>query len=195
MQDETLRLFIAIGLDDALRDALRRAQKQLQDERAMHFVRWVAPQNIHLTLKFLGNQDRALAPALTAALQRAAVQRAPFELNVRGFGCYPNTRRPNVLWVGLEGALQATALLAQAIEDQCAALGIARDERAFSPHLTLGRVNRETPHAARAEIGTRIAKAPNESLGIIRANAVDLIASALRPSGPVYTTLAEVRLE
>lgn len=191
---EQLRLFIAVELNDALRGELKRAQTQLQNELGGKIVRWVAPHNIHLTLKFLGNCARAQIPHLTDALARAANHCAPFVLVARGLGCFPNARRPNVIWVGLDGEIQAAALLAQTIEAECARLDFARDARGLTPHLTLGRVRRETSLVERAALGAHIAQFPPTLLGEIRANAVHLIASDLKPSGPVYSILASQEL-
>lgn len=189
---DDLRLFIAIEMDDALRKEMKRVQKQLQDARALSFVRWVAPQNIHLTLKFLGNTKQAQVPMLTAALERPARNIAPFQLTARGLGCFPNMRRPNNVWVGLEGDLQTAALLARRIEEECVELGFARDPHGFAPHLTLGRVKREASNDTRTVIGEFIKNAPPTTLGMIHADALHLIASDLRPSGPIYTTLARI---
>src|SRR5258708_32040695 len=169
---DDLRLFIAIELDDELRVELKRAQKQIQVGHTLSFVRWVAPQNIHLTLKFLGNIKSTQIPALTAALERAAKNIAPFTLTARGLGCFPNTRRPNNIWVGLEGNLQTAALLARRIEDECFALGFERDLHGFAPHLTLGRVKREASNSERAAFGEIIKNSPPTTLGIIPANSL-----------------------
>ncbi len=197
---EQLRLFIAVELDDALRAALKRAQRQLQDECArakvaVDAVRWVAPQNVHLTLKFLGNAERAQVPFVQNALARAAAHIAPFELAARGVGCFPNARRPNNVWVALEGEIARAALLAQRIETECAAVGFARDERGFTPHLTLGRVKRDASNGQRAALGELIKKFSPETYGNIHARAVFLIASDLQPRGPVYTILSKVEFQ
>lgn len=192
---QLLRLFIAIELDAALRVRLKQIQKQLQDGQSMRNVRWVAPQNIHLTLKFLGNVNQAQVPALLDALDHAVKNIAPLTLEARGLGCFPNAKRPNIIWVGLEGDTVPTALLVRQIENECAAVGFARDERGFTPHLTLGRVKREASLTERAAVGELIQSAPVPALGTIRADAVYLIASDLRPGGPVYTTMARVALK
>lgn len=184
------RLFIAIELDNALRDELRRVQRHFQDAPAMQNVRWVAPENIHLTCKFLGNTQNTLIPALTEMLTRVAQEFTTFEITARELGCFPNMHRPNNIWVGLKGALQTTALLAQRIETECAALGFPRDERGMTPHLTLGRVKQDTPRAERAAIGALVQKYPLTTFGSIRADALYLISGDLRPTGPVYTVLA-----
>jgi 2'-5' RNA ligase len=194
--NDRLRVFIAVELDDTLRRALRRVQEQLQDECrrrlvAKDLVRWVAPQNIHLTLKFLGNAKQAQVDALRDVLRRTADNTSAFELTARGVGCFPNTRHPNNVWVGLTGALDRAALLTQRLEDECAALGFARDERGFTPHLTLGRVKRDASNAQRAAFGALVKNMPSETYGVIHARALALLASDLRPTGPVYTILAE----
>lgn len=187
-----LRLFIAIELDDALRAALRHAQTELQNNGAANqTVRWVAPRNIHLTLKFLGNAEASRVATLQAMLARLAAEREPFVLTARGLGCFPNSRQPNNVWVGLTGDLARAALLARQLDDACAALGFARDERGFTPHLTLGRVQRHASKSERAALGELVARRKSETYGEISAQALALIASDLRPTGPVYTILAK----
>lgn len=191
---DEIRLFIAIELNEGLRGELNRAQKQLQDERGMRMVRWVAPENIHLTLKFLGNVERGRVPELTAALVRAAKDSAPFELTTRGLGCFPNVRRPNNVWVGLEGDVPSAALLARRIETEFGALGFAQEAHGFTPHLTLGRVKREASNSDRAAVGETVKRFPGTTYGVIHADRVCLIASDLRPSGPIYNILGRAEL-
>jgi len=189
-----LRVFIAAELDDAVRGELKRVQQQLKGERAAQLVRWVAPQNIHLTFKFSGNTPETKIPSLKEAISHAAADGAPFVLTVRGLGCFPNTRRPNNIWVGLEGDVARATLLAQRIEEECAARGFARDERGFTPHLTLGRVRREAANHDRAAIGELVKNFPITSFGTLQVDALYLIQSDLQPSGPIYTVLDKVLL-
>src|SRR3972149_1423476 len=95
---EQIRTFIAIELSDAVRRALGDLQLQLKGERAGRFVRWVAPENIHLTLKFLGAVDAGKLSALQPAIAEACAGIPPFALMLAGIGAFPNTRRPNVVW-------------------------------------------------------------------------------------------------
>lgn len=195
-----LRLFIAIELSDTLHTELKTAQQQLEGEfrrvrLGEKLVRWVAPNSIHLTLKFLGNVNRAQIPALTGALERAANNMLPFQLTAQGLGCFPNTRRPNNIWVGLKGDLTTVALLARRIENECNALGLKDEARGFTPHLTIGRVKREASNAERAALGLVVENFPETRFGTIHADAVHLIASDLRPTGPIYMTITSVRLE
>lgn len=193
--EQTLRTFIAIELDDRLRDSVNRLERQLQEQNAARLVRWVAPQNIHLTCKFLGDTPSGQLPALKDALARAAQGIAPFTLEARGLGCFPNARRPNNLWVGLTGDVDSARRLVRQLEDACAAVGFPRDPRGFTPHLTLGRVKRDLPSDQRARAGQLVSGLETISLGKIHAGQVHLIKSDLRPAGPVYTALAVASLK
>jgi len=191
---EIIRTFIAIDLSDEHRAALDRVQMQFKAERASRYVRWVAPSSIHLTLKFLGDVETAQMPALFQAVTDACVGIAPFTLQVSGAGAFPNTRRPNVVWVGVQGEVERATVLAKKIKEACAALGFPREDRAFSPHLTLGRVKRETSSNDRRLVGEMIEQANVGDLGEIHVAQVNVIKSELRMTGSIYTRLHEVRL-
>ena len=164
---EIIRTFIAIELNDEHRRALSKVQMQLKEERAAKYVRWVAPDSIHITLKFLGDVDAAQMPALQRTVANACVGIAPFTLKISGVGAFPNTRRPNVIWVGAHGEVERATLLAKKLEDACEVLGFPREDREFSPHLTLGRVKREAGPNDRRLVGEMIEKANVGELGEI----------------------------
>lgn len=191
---EQIRTFVAIELDDAIRRALGEVQKRLKQDRAAQLVRWVAPESIHITLKFLGDVDAHALPALQNAIANACIGTPPFALSIAGLGAFPNTRRPNVVWVGTAGQLDMVAQLAKKIDDACATLGFAREERAFTVHLTLGRLKRDASTNGRAMVGPLIEHAQVGTLGELRVDRVCLMKSELRPSGSVYTRLAEIQL-
>lgn len=193
---ESIRIFIAIELDDATRRALGSLQSKLKAELGLDAVRWVAPQNIHLTLKFIGDVDamRGSVPALERAVADAGVGIAPFVLRLSGVGAFPNVTRPNNVWVGVQGEVEQAALLAKKIEDACAILGFPPERRPFEPHLTLGRVKRDAGTRERAEIAQMIAAAPTRELGQYRVEQVSLMKSELRPTGSVYSQLAFIKL-
>ncbi len=191
---EMIRAFVAVELSDELKRALRNVQAKLKDAPGAHEVRWVTPDNMHLPLKFLGDTAAARVPEFTAAFQQAVAGITPFDLTAHALGCFPNVRRPNVIWVGLEGDLSRLMELAKRIDDACARLGVPREERPFSPHLTLGRIRREARPADRAELGAAVEKFPRADYGPIHADAVHFIQSDLRPSGPVYTNLTTIQL-
>jgi 2'-5' RNA ligase len=201
---EKIRSFIAIELEEEHHRALRELQARFKREldtaknaesSTAHAVRWVAPENIHLTLKFLGDVDAAAMPALQRAVADACVGIAPIALTLRGAGAFPDTRRPNVLWIGVEGQVERATQLAQKIDDACAALGFAREERPFSPHLTLGRVRRDVKPNDRSLVGGVIVNAVVGEVGQLHVERVSVMKSELQPAGSVYTRLTAIPLK
>jgi 2'-5' RNA ligase len=192
---ETIRAFIAIELTDALHRALSAVHAQFKRDRAARLVRWVAPENIHVTLKFLGDVDAERMPALQRALADACADTAPFTLTIGGAGAFPNTRRPNVVWIGARGQIEIAARLAQKIDDACAALGFAREARPFAAHLTLGRVKRDASPSERQLIGAMIENAQVADLGELRVERVSVMKSELKPGGSAYSRLHVVELQ
>ncbi len=190
----TLRTFIAIELDEELRENLGRLQKQLREQLPPRSVRWVRPEGIHLTLKFLGDTPEEQVEDVKEAVARAAAEVGPFTFTVAGLGCFPNTRRPRVIWVGLQEVTGALRRLRDAVEAQMAPLGFPTERRRFHPHLTLGRVHRRASKSEVREIGELVATSALGAIDEMDVTGLAYIKSDLRPSGAVYTTLAEARL-
>ncbi len=190
-----IRTFIAIELDANVKAELEKLQRRMRAEPISGVVRWVASGSIHLTLKFLGDMEPERTPHVLAAMKAACNGVAPFDLTVRGAGCFPNFQRPNVIWAGLIGQVQVATLLAQRIENECARLGFDPDDRPFSPHLTLGRIGREVDYNQRRQVGEMVRRMDLNLNGVIHADLVRLIQSELRPLGSLYTPLGQVRLE
>ena len=191
---QVLRTFIAIELDKAMREALAAVQDELRKAVPPGSVRWVRPEGIHLTLKFLGDTPVARLEEIKRALAAAAAEVAPFSFTVEGLGCFPNPRRPRVIWVGVEEPTGALEALWRAVEAHVAPLGWPTEERGFHPHLTLGRVQRRVTSADRRAIGELVERSDVGRLGNIAVSAVSFIRSELKPTGAVYTTLAEAHL-
>ena len=194
MADEILRTFIAIELDEPLRLAIGRVQAKFRRQAPPGSVKWVAPDGIHLTLKFLGDTPAGRVPAIEAALRTACASTQPFEFAVEGRGCFPNFRRPRVVWVAVRDRGQMLARLQAAIEQHVAPLGWPSEERGFSPHLTLGRVSPRADATAQAAVGQMVERAVVEQIGSQRVTAVSLIRSDLQPAGALYTPLVHVAL-
>jgi len=191
---ETWRTFIAIELDAAVKSELRRVQRELAGQVPAHSVRWVQPDGIHLTLKFLGDTPLEKVQEVQAALARAAAEVGPFAVIVSGVGCFPNVRQPRVVWVGLVERSGALSKLHSAVEAQVAPLGFPTERRPFSPHLTLGRVRQDASRSDAQRIGEAVAAfgaATPCEMGAVR---VSYIKSDLRPAGAIYTTLFEAGL-
>ena len=187
MQASKLRTFIAICPPPPILAALGDLVAVLARRWPQQGVRWVRPAGIHLTLRFLGEAAAEQVASLRAGLDQMAVQCAPFELHLKSLGSFPSLRRPRVIWVGLEDPEERLGKLQRAVEEQVRSLGWELEERAFRPHLTLGRVHRQQ----RPPDGSWVQGPPDLSF---RAEAIELIQSRLQPSGAEYTTLGQALL-
>ena len=186
---ETLRTFIAVPLPDEVAQELAAVQRQIR-RRAPECVRWVAPSKIHLTLRFLGDVlEERIAP-IKEALSVVARHVQPFEIQVKGIGAFPSTHRPSVIWVGVEDASSWLALVQRAVEEAMTHLGFQPETRAFSPHLTLGRVQRGASAQDKRELGASLEATPVGLLGTVTAQEMILFKSTLKPDGAQYTPLA-----
>jgi 2'-5' RNA ligase len=184
------RTFLALGLDRPIRDQLVRLQESLG--RAGAEVKWVEPQNLHVTLLFLGEVDDREIPAVCRVAIQACAAHAAFPLTVEGVGCFPNPRRPRVLWAGVgEGAPEVSALH-DALEPPLLDLGCYRkEERRYTPHITLGRVKSDRPVDA---LALALAKKADWSAGQEVVREVLVMGSELRSDGPEYTVLGRAKL-
>jgi len=177
---------VAIDLAEQVRAALACEQSRLKAACGHHRdIRWKRTGGLHLTLKFLGEIETARVASLTAALQ-ALGRFDPFEVEVKGFGFFPDARRPRVLWAGLE-APAALGELAARVEAALEELGFGRENRPFKPHLTLARFER--PHAKPA-LTAAIGGSSGGSFGSFEVSEFFLFESQLRPGGAKYFKLA-----
>ena len=195
MVNDILRTFIAIELDETLRVAIGSVQERLKCQCPRGSVKWVAIDSIHLTLKFLGDTPRSRLDDIATALQTATTDCPPFEFVVEGRGCFPNFRRPSVIWVAIRDRQQSLGRLAEAVERHIAPLGWPTEARGFTPHLTLGRLSRDMPAEAAAMVGRVVERTVVEQIGVQSVVGLSLIQSDLRPSGAVYTPLLHASLQ
>ena len=174
-----MRAFIAIDLPEPLHAALADAQQSFRG--ACRDARWTRPEGIHLTLKFLGEISDAQTKQVVEALAQIGAL-APFPVEVKGFGFFPHAHRPRVLWAGV-AAQPALAELAANVESRMEKIGFAREDRAFSPHLTLARF--QVPRAQPA-LEAAVAGRATVSLGKFEASEFFLLESKLSPQGAHY---------
>ena len=188
-RERGLRLFVACELPPAVRDALGRLQDELK-ARGAGRLRWVRPEGIHLTLKFLGEVPAAKREAVENALAGAVV--SPFALDVRlgSLGGFGGRQRLHVIWVGLEGDVEGLAELAALIEEALGPLGFPREGRPFAPHLTLARVPDDAGIQERSRLADLLEAFPSPSLPSMTLTAVNLMQSFLQPTGARYQCLA-----
>lgn len=183
-----IRAFIAINLtaeiQERLEDITTSFKRQLNDVP----VRWVPSGNIHLTLKFLGDVSVANIEILTELLSSEAAGHKPFEISVGGIGAFPHNRRPRVIWVGVEAPADLL-LIQNGIESAMARIGYPREERPFSPHLTLGRVSRNANSSDVHQISRVLESSKVGFLGATNVRQISLYRSDLTPKGAVYTEI------
>jgi 2'-5' RNA ligase len=183
-----LRSFIAIELPEAVISALSEFQQELKKYGAD--VRWVKPQNIHLTLKFLGNIDDKDSDRIKKAIEGISKNCSYFDIRIKGTGVFPNMKNPRVLWIGVSengilGGLQ------KAIEEAMSSLGFEKEDREFAPHLTLGRFRSSYGKESLLE---KIELNRDREFGHIPVRMVSLMKSDLSPAGAKYSRVAEIPL-
>jgi len=189
-----MRIFIGIDLDVEVRARIERFLEGVQGFAPE--ARWVRPESLHITLKFIGEQPAERVEAITARLQR--VDCSAFEIRSAGYGFFPTAKAPRVFWIGIDGGSQL-AELAGAIDAATAELGIPREDRAYSPHLTLARGGGKSgspkwregdgPNATFAVLEKRLAALGELDFGTMMAREFILYQSQLSPRGSKYTRL------
>ena len=187
-----MRLFTGIGLDEAARAAAAAASDELrrrvQESAPRAKVTWVGAERLHLTARFIGEVPAEMAERVISAL-REPLPLAPFVLTFDRLGAFPLNGPPRVLWIGVADGRDAVIRAEAAVSNRLAALGIPREDRPYSPHLTLARV--------RDAAGLRAAKlfeGLEPRLGETRVDAITLFQSRLSPKGPTYVVLERTRL-
>jgi 2'-5' RNA ligase len=183
-----IRAFIAIDLSTDIQHRLDDVLQNYKSQLANIPIRWVAGTNIHLTLKFLGDVSLSNLNILTDMLQSEISTHHQFDISVGGSGAFPNIRQPRVIWIGVEAPPELTAIQ-NGIETTTARLGYSREERAFSPHLTLGRVSRNATSQNVKAISKVIEVTRIGFLGATCVERVYLYRSDLQSTGAVYTQI------
>lgn len=184
-----IRAFVAVPVEDAVTRRRLAGAKSLLPP--LHGVRWVPEPQLHFTLKFLGDVFEDRLDAARAATRRAAAA-APFRLALEGLGAFPLRGPARVLWAGCGEGSEALSALEAAVEEAFVAEGFPREERPFSPHLTLARVR--DPDAGR-RLARLLGEVPAEPFGTLAVSSLVLYRSDLTPRGPDYTELVRAAIE
>ena len=188
-----IRAFIAIKLSQEILDHISQVSVDLKKRLEGVSIRWIPTENIHLTLKFLGNVSTANLEMLREILARVVSNHSECDISVGGLGAFPKPQNPRVIWVGMEvpGELGS---LKHNIEIETARLGYSREHRPFSPHLTLGRVSRNATSEEVHTISEVLEDFKVGFLGAARVRYVHLFRSDLKSTGAVYTSLCSFPL-
>ncbi|MHB9034092.1 MAG: RNA 2',3'-cyclic phosphodiesterase [Anaerolineae bacterium] len=190
-----VRAFIAAELDESLLGKILVIQDALRAAPGGRAVTWVKPEGIHLTFNFLGDTAEERLPGIYQAVERVCKQHRVMSIPVQDLGCFPRINHPRVIWVGLQDDKHQTQYLQKALENELTSLGFSREERAFQPHLTLGRVRNSALAGEVDALGRTIAAQNIGSLGNLTIETVSVIASTLTPNGAVYRILHSAPLQ
>ena len=180
------RCFIAIEIPETIRksvgDIIEILKKSGSD------IKWVTPENIHITIQFLGETEESLIAAIKESLEKILAPHRPFCIKIADTGCFPDGRRPRIIWVGMEES-QNLIHLYKDIANEMTRFGYQKEERAFTPHITIGRVKSQRNMG---ELLKRLDEFKGRSIAGFEVQKITLMKSELKPSGAKYYSLAEI---
>jgi 2'-5' RNA ligase len=188
---QNIRTFIAVEIDPAVTGRAIEVIDRLRE--APVDVKWVEPENMHLTVKFLGDVDISDSYEICKAAARAVRDMEPFDLDVRGVGAFPNLQRPRTIWLGGGEGEEQMAELANRLDDELFKVGFRKEGRRFQTHLTLGRVHSERGPAM-AELSGLLQQYADLEIGLAPIDEVVVFSSTLTRTGPIYDPLGRARL-
>jgi 2'-5' RNA ligase len=187
-----MRTFIAIELPREIKDLLAKVQEELNSSQAD--VKWVQPQNIHLTLKFLGEIEEKKIDKINKIIEDIAGEKKYFPIRISNLGAFPKINFPRVIWVGIDKGDEEVKEIAKKLEEGLAKIGIQREDKPFSSHITIGRtrsaLNREKLIQRLNDLANKLQE---ENLEFV-VKKITFFKSTLTPKGPVYEVLKETNL-
>lgn len=186
---ESIRTFIAIQMPADIRQKLAEIGEELKKSGAD--AKWVAEDNFHITLKFLGNVTAGRMTAVSQVVGSVVERTESFHLVLSGVGAFPRLSRPSVVWVGISDGSDRVASLAEKIDAELGRLGFEREERPFSGHVTIARIRTSKNLERLKEI---IEGLREQHVGVFGVESVAIMKSELRRSGPIYTAINEYDL-
>ena len=184
-----IRSFLAIEVPKPILKKIEEVQGDLRS--ALADVRWVNPEKIHLTLKFFGNIEESRIDLIVKSIEEPIRNTLPFSIIVRGVGAFPSLKTPRVIWMGLVDGKEVLTSLQKQMEKELGKIGFQPEDRPFHPHLTLGRMKLGR---GKEDLMGRMEQHKEEEFGVFPVERVVLFKSDLRPIGPIYTPLRELRL-
>ena len=185
---KTIRTFIAIELSEEVRQVVSSVLLRYQGLIPSGWVKWVPTKNLHLTLKFLGDTPITTIPSIQEEMDKIVATTPTFQFTAAAAGMFPSARKPRVIWIGLDNKLTLTGL-SKNLDDVLALLAIAREEKPFSPHLTIGRVYNGLSDDQLLKLGEIILRNQPGEIGKVLVDHISLVKSDLLPTGPVYSAL------
>jgi 2'-5' RNA ligase len=187
-----MRTFIAINLSREIKDYLCRLQEKLKLAQAD--VKWVRPENIHLTLKFLGEIDDKTKENVTKLMEDISKDKTPFYLNIASIGAFPRITSPRVIWVGIDKGDVKVKEIAKELEEKLSGIGIPVEDKPFSSHITIGRTRSSKNRKALVNNLIALKDTAKEEIPELYVDKITLFKSTLAPKGPIYEVLKEAPL-
>ena len=184
-----IRTFIAVSLSASILSGIEKMVRTLQTEFGE--VRWVEPNNLHVTLKFLGDISLNDLPQLIRTVTQCTNKTDSFDLTFQGFGVFPNRESPKTIWIGCREGSEELIQLAKSIDEELFSLGFPKETRRFSPHLTIGRVKKPIQGLSLMPV---LDEQQNRLFGSCSVSEVQIFSSELTRRGPVYDELAAIAL-
>lgn len=184
-----IRSFLAIEVPEIILKKIGQVQEDLKSSHAD--VRWVSPEKIHLTLRFFGNVDESRIEPIVQSIRGPIQSTSPFSVSVKGIGVFPHLRNPRVIWIGLLDEKKVLVSFQERVGTELEKIGYEPEDRPFQAHLTLGRVKSSRGKEGLIE---RVERCKETEIGDFQVDRVVLFRSDLRPTGPIYTPLREIRL-
>ncbi len=188
---EDIRAFIAVELPEPIKKELTELKARLRVKK--YPAKWVQPENMHLTIKFLGDISTNSIPNIREVMEEAVLYVSPFKLGVSGVGVFPNMRRIQIIWAGVNGELSNLIEIQKKLDSGLEKLGFVPESRPFTAHLTLARMRDEASPGER-EIAAKLIGTTQFEASDFQVDAIHLIKSELKREGPVYTRVLSVPL-
>ncbi len=191
---EKIRTFIAVNFNDDLKNSIRDFQSRLKDPH-QNFVKWVDPESMHITLKFLGDRNDREIELLKMLLRSIASDISSFSLKTGQTGFFPNITNARIFWLGMEGSTDKLYNLVTEIEDVLAKEGFEKEKKSFTGHITIARLKDYYSKEDRALFTAKVKDVKFEPSIYIYVNHMAIMKSTLTSKGPIYTKLAEYKLK
>lgn len=188
-----MRAFIALELPKEIKNTLSQLQNRLKTSKAD--VKWVEPQNIHLTLKFLGEIEEKKLEKIAQAAEAVAKKTAAFYIHIWNIGAFPKIDFPRVIWAGIDKGDQETKDLARQLEEKIAEIGIPKEDRPFSSHITIGRTRSNLNRQDLAQNLSNLIDGLKEKTPEFLVSKITIFKSTLTPKGPIYEAVKEISLK
>lgn len=184
-----MRTFISVRLSKSVRERIAGVQEELKDDRVN--VKWISPENVHITLKFLGEVSMKALPEVCESVRTSTSGVERFSIGVDSLGFFPGNKSPRVIWAGISEGKEELKELGRSIEDNLSELGFKKENREFAAHITIGRVRSQRNIR---QILDKLDIMKNVSCGTSQAEAVCIMRSELTSRGPIYSILERVNL-